>query len=336
MRVCVFVPPPVPASFEVYASNVARELAGHADVEIVRHEQADAALPAADVYWDPRAGGGNAPHPAVCNLAAPLVVTLHGVAPFVLPMREYSPTLLSGIRGRWSNRAKRRRWGEARSRYQAVITVSDFARRSIVEHLPIDPGDVFVCHHGVAAAFFDAEPGPPEREYWFHVSNDAPGKNVDRIIEAYRSVEGMDLPLLLALQGSTTRVTSGDVRVTSERLDEAQMAAHYRRAAGLVFPSLHESFGLPIVEAMASGCPVITSNDTACAEVAGDAALLVPPRSATALADGLTKLARDPALREDLRQKGLARARRFTWQASATAHLRVFEEAIRRFRGAAP
>jgi len=103
----------------------------------------------------------------------------------------------------------------------------------------------------------------------------------------------------------------------------------YSAASAFVFPSLRETFGMPILEAMASGCPVISSNSTGCAEVAGDAALLVDPRSITDIAGAMHRLTEDASLRADLRERGLARARQFTWQRSAEEHLKVFEKALR-------
>jgi glycosyltransferase involved in cell wall biosynthesis len=90
-----------------------------------------------------------------------------------------------------------------------------------------------------------------------------------------------------------------------------------------VFPSLHETFGHPILEAMACGCPVITSNVTACEEIARDAALVVDPRSAAAIAGAMERV-RDEALRRSLRERGLARARRFTWRTTAERYVELF------------
>lgn len=93
-----------------------------------------------------------------------------------------------------------------------------------------------------------------------------------------------------------------------------------------MFPSLRESFGMPILEAMACGCPVITSNISACPEVAGDAALLVDPYSVDDIAGAMKRLIEDEPLRQSLRQKGLSRSRQFTWRKSARDHLKVFEK----------
>lgn len=85
---------------------------------------------------------------------------------------------------------------------------------------------------------------------------------------------------------------------------------------------------MPILEAMASGCPVITSNSTGCAEIAGDAALLVNPRSVDEIADAMRRLTSDHTLRQSLREKGLARAQQFTWRRSAEQHMAVFKKVL--------
>lgn len=95
-----------------------------------------------------------------------------------------------------------------------------------------------------------------------------------------------------------------------------------------MFPSLHETFGMPILEAMACGCPVITSNVTACPEVAGDAALLVNPRSVDEIANAMRRLMEEQELRETLWERGLKRALQFTWRKSAKKHLEVFEKVL--------
>ncbi|UQA56715.1 glycosyltransferase family 4 protein [Polyangium aurulentum] len=109
-------------------------------------------------------------------------------------------------------------------------------------------------------------------------------------------------------------------------VDREALIALYNRAEALVFPSLYEGFGLPVLEAMASGCPVVASNLTSLPEVTGDAALSCDPRDLDALASALGRVAREPALRERLRASGLARARSFTWERTARETVGVYRE----------
>jgi glycosyltransferase involved in cell wall biosynthesis len=110
---------------------------------------------------------------------------------------------------------------------------------------------------------------------------------------------------------------------------EAQLTWLYRNATAFVFPSLYEGFGLPILEAMSAGTPVITSDRGAMAEVADDAALLVAPEDPTALADALARVTTHPGTRDDLATRGAARAGEFTWERAAERTMQVYGSAAR-------
>ncbi len=111
-----------------------------------------------------------------------------------------------------------------------------------------------------------------------------------------------------------------------------EVAQWYRAASALVYPSLFEGFGLPPLEAMACGCPVLASSIDAVSEVCGDAAILVDPHSVEKIAEGLSQIVNNPALRDQLRQAGLARAREFDWDNTADAILDVYAQAAARER----
>jgi glycosyltransferase involved in cell wall biosynthesis len=109
---------------------------------------------------------------------------------------------------------------------------------------------------------------------------------------------------------------------------EEDKAALLSSAVAFVFPSLYEGFGLPVLEAQACGCPVITSTTTSLPEVAGDAALLVDPYDTAAIADGMERVASDPDLREALIERGLINTRRFSWRGCAQAVLSAVEQSV--------
>jgi glycosyltransferase involved in cell wall biosynthesis len=109
-------------------------------------------------------------------------------------------------------------------------------------------------------------------------------------------------------------------------MPEETLAVMYRLAGVFVFPSLYEGFGLPPLEAMASGTPVVTSNVSSLPEVAGDAAVLVDPLSPGAIADGIYRVLADAVLRQSLRERGLARARQFSWEASVRRVREIYGE----------
>jgi glycosyltransferase involved in cell wall biosynthesis len=112
-------------------------------------------------------------------------------------------------------------------------------------------------------------------------------------------------------------------------LPEETLAVMYRLAGVFVFPSLYEGFGLPPLEAMASGTPVVTSNVSSLPEVAGDAALLADPYDPAAIADAIYRVLTDESLRRDLRHKGLARAHQFSWEASVRRVHEIYRQVAR-------
>ena len=189
--------------------------------------------------------------------------------------------------------------GPATRRAARVLTVSAFSRREILEWAGLPDEHVEVVGNGVSQAFRpDGPRHQPGYPYFLHVGRRAAHKNVERLLAAHAASRcGREVRLLF----------------TGE-LDDGQLAAHYRGAVALAFPSLYEGFGLPIVEAMACGTPVLTSNTTAIPETAGKGnALFVDPLSVDAIAAGLDQLAEDRVLRADLSQRVLARARAFSW-----------------------
>ena len=122
---------------------------------------------------------------------------------------------------------------------------------------------------------------------------------------------------------------SPDAVVALGQVSEDRVHALYRGATALVYPSLYEGFGLPLIEAMASGTPVLASHEASIPEVLGGAGLLLDPRDVSAWRDAIIRVMNDEALRDDLRARGLARAGTYTWQRTARITLDVYREAVR-------
>jgi glycosyltransferase involved in cell wall biosynthesis len=206
-----------------------------------------------------------------------------------------------------------------------ILTVSEFTRRQIVEWSGVSPEKVINVGCGVDVAY------RPEGDsyglpfaYLLCVSNRKPHKNEFRVVEAFANA-AIDCGIHLVFTGEPTPDLLGRIEELQVRLrvdfvgmvPESKLPALYRGASALIFPSLYEGFALPVLEAMACGIPVATSNLSAMPEIAGGAALLVDPSSVQQIADAIQRIVSDTSLREDLREKGLSRAPEFSWARTA-------------------
>ena len=182
-----------------------------------------------------------------------------------------------------------------------------------------------------------------------YAGNVKPHKNLERLIEAFHLVRKRGLDhLKLVLIGDEISKYAALRRAVHQHqlhkyvrflgyLPEETLAVMYRLAGVFVFPSLYEGFGLPPLEAMASGTPVVTSNVSSLPEVAGDAAVLVDPYDPQAIADGIYRvLTDDDAARATCARKGLARARQFSWETSVRRVREIYGEVARRPAPARP
>jgi glycosyltransferase involved in cell wall biosynthesis len=201
-----------------------------------------------------------------------------------------------------------------------VIAVSEFTKREVIELVGVPQERVRVVPNAATESF--APVGPTaEGEYVLAVGTLEPRKNLSRLAEATRRL-GIELRVVGARGWGDVDVGGNGVRWLGE-LPDADVAALYRGALCLAYPSLYEGFGIPVLEAMRCGAPVVTSAGTAMAEVVGDAGELVEPRDSESIAAGIERAI---ARRAELGARGLERARRFTWEAAAASTVDVYRE----------
>lgn len=246
------------------------------------------------------------------------VATFHDL--FVLT-GDYST---ADFRVRFASQAR-----EAAARADAIIAVSAFTASQVVEHLKADPSKVHVVHHGVRELAYP----PRKREnVILNVGAVQVRKNVERIVEAFEALEG-DWRLVLAgsagygsdkILSRIARSRKRDRITVAGYVTPDQLAELYARASVFAFPSLDEGFGMPVLEAMAAGVPVITSNRSALPEVAGDSAILVSPDDTPSLVDALRQLTGDQELRNEWAKRGKAHVAGFTWERAAAETWKVY------------
>lgn len=266
----------------------------------------------------------------------PIVTTIHDAIPLAHP--EWgslkhriiiTPVFRQSVR--WANR---------------VITVSEYSKGQIVEHFGISPEKIVVIHNGVDSRWFKPIVSAElealrskyklSRRYVVCVGTLQPRKNIDRLIKAYQALpkpllKEFDLlivgragwgsdNLLLKLKDS---IAHGYVHWL-EYLPNTELEILVKGASCLALPSLAEGFGLPVIEGFAAGVPVITSNTSSLPEIAGDAAVLVNPYDVEAISDGLRCLLEDSELAGRLREKGLDRAKCYSWDRMAESTVSVY------------
>lgn len=266
-----------------------------------------------DLFFSP---GYNTP----LRCSAPFIFTIHDLSHIYCP--ENSSPLI-----RLYYRTIMRR---ACHRAARILTVSEFTRGQIAEWSEVPPGKVINVGCGVDSAY---QPVGDSFElpfpYLLSVSNRKRHKNEFRLVNAFAKSQ-IDPNIRLVLTGDPAADIVREIK--RQRLmpriefvgavPEEKLPSLYRGAEALIFPSLYEGFGLPALEAMACGIPVLTSNVSALPETAGDAALLIDPTSVEQIASSIRRIVTDNPLRQALREKGLARAAYFSWN---TTQARVRE-----------
>ena len=264
------------------------------------------------------------------RIATPSVITVQDLIPLLEPSSEREQR--RGLRRlRWLTQFCRRA--------RRVITLSSWVREQCIERLRLDPARVIAIPPGVED-HFTPEPGADaavlrrhglDAPYFLYVGGADPHKNLGGLLAAFRAFREAETGAHeLVLVGRDTAAVPDEPRVRPLGfVEDAELPALYRRATACISMSRHEGFGLPLIEAMACGTPVVAASRTAVPETLAGAGLLVDPEDPAEAARCLVRLAREPGLRAELRASGLARAAGHGWERAAAATLETYRAALR-------
>lgn len=287
---------------------------------------------------------------APLKTSVPIVLTLHDIIYLEkLNLTQGSPYQVFGnLYRRWNVPA-------VVPRVSKVITVSDFEHRRIQQYFNLAGDKLKTVYNGVGKHFrqiTDEEKLSSVRKkyslpprYIFFLGNTDPKKNVRGVLKALGILEergkldfqlvmpDIDRNFIAKLVNETGKADILKHIHFTGYIPNEELPAIYCMSAAFLYPSLRESFGIPILEAMACGTPVVTSTTSSMPEVAADAALLVNPTDPGQIADGMVRVMNDPVLREDLIGKGKVRANYFSWQKNAEQTLSIYREVVSRSKG---
>jgi glycosyltransferase involved in cell wall biosynthesis len=262
------------------------------------------------------------PHGLASYPGARRIVTVHDMVPELLPKTRRRLDFLT-MKKHYVQQADH------------IVCVSESTKQHLLEVYPKTRAPITVIHHGVGAHFTPHAPAlanMPEH-YILFVGNRGQYKDADVLLRAFARItnEFPEFHLILVGGGTLTTNETGQLqrlgishKVQQVSLTDEAMVSAYANAALFVFPSRFEGFGIPILEAMASGAPTLLANSTSLPEVGGDAAHYFEPGNEEDLAESITRILHDNSIQQTMRDKGLARAAQFTWHRAATAHADVY------------
>lgn len=233
-----------------------------------------------------------------------------------------------------------------------IITISEATKQDMIQHLRVDPSKIEVIYCGVDFKHFNEARNNSQSvrekyqlpdQYILYIGTLEPRKNIETLIEAFKrfKIEGdkSTAEIKLVLAGKKGWLYEGIFKKIQELgleddvvdlgyIDEIDKPALYQMAQCFVFPSIYEGFGIPVIEAMAAGTPVITTNVSSLPEVAGEAGLLVDPKDTIAIAESMYQLTTNEAKKQELIQKGYTQAQKFSWETSAEKLYRIYKELL--------
>lgn len=276
----------------------------------------------------------------------PVIVTVHDIVPYLVrddPNQSTFQHPIDRFFDHWAVMGLKRA--------TALICDSDCTKQTIISTLDYPQEQIHVVYLGVAHEIFFPQPTPPSfyaryridpnLRYILYVGSENPRKNLSRLIQAFTRIRAEMPDIRLLKVGSAEYLPQAEVLKKEieqlglaedvlffEHVSDKDLALFYNAASLFAFPSLYEGFGLPPLEAMACGTPVVASFAASIPEVVGDAAVLVDPVNIDAITNAMRSILNDDELAADLRQRGLARAAEFSWERTARETIAVYEQVL--------
>lgn len=314
-----------PTSLFIYLDNITKELSSF-NLSIKYFSEKSEIPKNCNLIWEPALAMRRIPKIYKnCNL--PIIASVHGVKSYSLPLHEITTNIFIMVYEFWLKQKLSNDWKWFKNNVTKVVAVSDYGANEVKKAFGIPESKVDFIYNGIDHSIFNLGVVPINREkdYFFHVSTNNSLKNVDRIIEAYHNMSSPKPDLVLAIPRFKIKKKIDGISIINSLLSQEELARWYKGAIALVMPSLRETFGMPIIEAMACGCPVITSNITGCSEISDTAALKVNPRSVNEIKNAMEILIQDISIKEKLSKAGLKQSKKFSWTKSATEFYNLFK-----------
>jgi glycosyltransferase involved in cell wall biosynthesis len=266
------------------------------------------------------------------------IFTIHDIIPFINPQWDTNPLRFKRVMALIFKRANK------------IITISESSKNDLIKYCNIFPDRITIIPNGVDPHFKLIEQKIKQQillkynltnNYIFYTGEVVPRKNLTALLKAFESlIKNKIYNHKLVISGiihknyteffdtlNNMPISVKENIIITGYVPYEDLPALYNGAEILVFPSLYEGFGLPVLEAMACGCPVITSNVSSLPEVCGDAAILINPDNVDEITDAMERVLSDGKLREEMKRKGLKRAKMFSWEKAARETLQVYYQA---------
>lgn len=327
MKIGVWIPDKYLHSVRIYFEQVSGILT-QKGVQFIPFGKNDPLPENVDIYWDPTCTGGKNPNKRFLKRKHPLVATVHGASNFALPHHYTYRGWQQQLKGYWINFKRKVSWNLFRNNIEGIITVSNFAKEEIIRELNLPADKIQPVYHGYNTAIFQPVTDR-KNDYLFHISVYQPVKNIPALLEAYQKADkSKKLPLVLVIPGYPESVNIEGITLINRSVSQQEVAQYMQHARAFFLPTIRESFGLPLIEAMATGTPVVTSYGSACEEITKGYGILCHATHVEEWKTAIEEISCDDLLWRDLHLKSLQRAKDFSWEKCAEQHFQYFKSMI--------